>query len=166
MADIQTSFPVNVTNFPSTQPVSIVNFPSTTLDSISVINFPSVQVVSVTNFPLSETEIGTVNYYSNVTNIAALASGTITYTVTSGKKLYLKQVIASSSGGPCKVVVITGTGGSAVTQAVVFYSAATLSVVIPFAQPIVVLDVVNVQIWNLAGATMDVYGTINGKESV
>ncbi len=211
MADIQTNFPVSVSNFPSVQTVAVNNFPATQpisgtitvtqataanlnatvtgtvavsnfpatqpiSGSISVSNFPATQPisgsVSVSNFPATqvvsfgETSTGVINFYNNAASIASSASGTITYTVTAGKTFYLKQVTASSSGGPCKVVVVTGSGGGAVTQAVVFYSAATLSATIPFAQPIPVSagTPVNVQVWNLAGAAMDVYASINGHE--
>ena len=100
--------------------------------------------------------------YADIPTIANASTGTILYTVTSGKTLYLKSVIASSSGAPCKVSVVAGT----TTLAVGFYSTAFPYINIPFSQPVSIAasTVVAIQIQNNAGLTQDVYGALTGHE--
>lgn len=111
-------------------------------------------------------EIGTdlVHYYDTQASIVNAAVGTITYTVTTGKTLYLKSIIASSSGDPCKVTVDYGTGPTVV--AVGFYATSSPFLQINFPQPIAIAagEDINVKITNNSGSTQDVYATIMGRE--
>lgn len=178
-----------VTNVPSgTQTVSgsvnIGNSPTVTIGnspSVSVSNFPSTQPISgtVTNVPsgtqtvainasstIIEGEQGTgvVTFYGVSTTVAASSTGTISYTVTTGKTLYLKSVFASSSGAPCRVQVDFGAGPTIL--GVGFYAATAPSLAINFAQPAVIpsTSVVRVKVTNTAGSTQDLYATIMGVE--
>jgi hypothetical protein len=107
---------------------------------------------------------GIVCSYGTAATVAAASTGTISYTVTAAKTLYLKSVIASSSGAPCKVIVDYGAGPT--TLAVGFYSSANPFLVIPFneAPGIAASTVVNVKIRNDAQSTQDLYATIMGQE--
>lgn len=111
-----------------------------------------------------ETSSGIVAFQSSSSAVANSSTGTITYTVTSGKTLYLKQIIAAASGGPCKVVVDYGAGPTVI--GVVFFSSAIPWAAITFAQPISISasTAVNVKITNNAGASQDVYASIFGHE--
>jgi hypothetical protein len=57
---------------------------------------------------LSQT--GIVVNYNTVSSIADGSTGTVSYTVTAAKTFYLKGIIASSSGAPCKVIIDYGAG--------------------------------------------------------
>ena len=172
---------VSVSNFPATQPVSgtvTANAGTGTFTvggSVSVSNFPTTQPVSGTvavssvsgtvSVAAGEVTSGVVVSYGTSTAVASASVGTITYVVTSGKTLYLKQIHASASGGPCRVEVTTGTG-SQTTYLVGFFSAANPNYDFTFAQPLAVSAgiAVNVKITNNAGADQDVYATILGHE--
>lgn len=119
--------------------------------------------LSVNSTP-SEVSTGIVAFQNTVTAVANNSTGTVTYTVTAGKTLYLKQIIAAASGGPCKVTVDYGAGPTRV--AVLFFSAAQPYVSINFAQPISIAaaTAVNVKIQNNAGSAQDVYASIIGRE--
>jgi hypothetical protein len=107
---------------------------------------------------------GIVCTYGTVTSVANASTGTVSYTVTVGKTFYLKGVIASSSGAPCKVTVDYGAGPTVV--AVGFYAASAPFIEIPFYESpgIAASTVVNVKIQNNAGSAQDVYTTIMGQE--
>jgi len=153
---------VSISNFPTTQPIS---------GSVSVSNFPTTQPVSISgtiSTTQGETASGIVNLSGSVNNVAYNASGTITYTVTNGKTLYLKQIHAAASGGPCKVVTNYGTNNpNNQTQILTsFFSTANPFYDITFAQPIAISSgvAVNVIITNMAGITQDVYASLFGHE--
>lgn len=118
------------------------------------------------NIP-TEVPSGVVNYYNTAASVAQAATATITYTITAGKTFYLKSIIASSSGAPCKVTVDYGPTSPTIV-AVGFYSASNPFVQINFDQPIPISQathtVINVRIFNNAGVAQDVYSTINGRE--
>jgi hypothetical protein len=101
-------------------------------------------------------------FYGTSPTIANSSTGTILYTVTTGKTLYLKNVIATSSGAPCKVSLVAGT----TTLAVGFYSTAVPFLNIPFSQPIAIASgtVVGIQIENNAQLAQDVYAALTGHE--
>ena len=111
---------------------------------------------------LSQT--GIVVNYNTVSSIADSSTGTVSYTVTAAKTFYLKGVIASSSGAPCKVIVDYGAGPTVL--AVGFYAASSPYLAINFVQPPAISagTVINVKIQNHAGAAQDVYATIMGEE--
>lgn len=105
--------------------------------------------------------------YDTVAAVANNATGTISYDRTGLTTTFLlKQIIATSSGAPCKVEV-THTAG-ATTVAVGFYATSSPVLVYTFAQPIPVTDTsataVSVAITNRAGPAQDVYATIIGEE--
>lgn len=114
---------------------------------------------TVTTSP-TEVATGIVCSYGTSAAVASASTGTITYSVTAGKTAYLKEVIAASSGGPCKVVVDYGATPTVICVA--FYSAASPTVVIPFDQPISIAatTAINIKITNSCGLSQDVYGTI------
>jgi hypothetical protein len=134
---------------------------TTMASSVPVVIASNQSAVSVT---FGVTSTGIVASYNTSSAIADGATGTLTYTVTSGKTLYLKQFIAGSSGGPCKVVVDYGAGPTVIC--VVFYSTTQPFVTIAFEQPISITasTAVNIKITNHAGASQDVYGTLIGVE--
>lgn len=105
-----------------------------------------------------------ISYYDTVSSVANAATGTITYTVSVGKTFMLKQIIASSSGAPCKVTV--DYGGGPTTVFVGFYASSSPFLSVDFAQPIPIAasTAVNVKIQNNAGSSQDVYGFIGGVE--
>ncbi len=144
----------------SSQTVTVGNSPSVTIAATSVTQ-PVSGTVSTTTGVVST---GIVNSYGTQASVANAATGTISYTVTAAKTLYLKGVIASSSGGPCKVVVDSGAGTT--TYAVGFYSASLPFVSLVFQQPVsfAAAAVLSVKIQNNAGAAQDVYATIMGQE--
>ena len=76
--------------------------------------------------------------------------------------MYVKGVIASSSGAPCKVIV----DGPSSTYGVGFYSAAMPYLAMNFVQPPIATagTVVSIKIQNNAGSAQDVYCTMMGEE--
>lgn len=108
-----------------------------------------------------------VHNYDTVASVADAAAGDIDYDRTGlTTTFYLKQIIAASSGAPCKVIVSSAAGS--VIHAVGFYSTASPVVDITFAEPIPITstatDAVTVSIENHAGTAQDVYATIIGVE--
>ena len=132
--------------------------PSTGVISVQGINSATPLNVSM----LSQT--GIVCTYQTSASLANNSTATMSYTVTTGKTLYLKGIFASSSGAPCKVTVNYGAGPTVV--GVGFYSASNPYLAMSFAQPpaITSTTVVNVLVQNNAGAAQDVYCTIMGEE--
>jgi hypothetical protein len=102
--------------------------------------------------------------YGTVATVAHNATGTVSYTVTTGKTLYLKGVWAAASGGPAKVTVDYGSGPT--TIGVGFFSTTGPYLKMEMPQPVSIAasTVVNVKIQNNAGAAQDVYATIFGHE--
>ena len=102
--------------------------------------------------------------YGTASTVANASVGTISYTVTSGKTFYLKGVVASSSGAPCKVVIDYGAGPTVL--GVGFYASSSPYLSMQFYQPPAISSgtVVNVKITNNAGSAQDVYATIMGEE--
>ncbi len=157
MASDQPDIGVNIDKYGGT---------TTTLGQKTMAN--SIPVVLASDYVLAvttgETTTGIVAYYNTATSVANNSTGTITYTVTGGTTLYLKQVICSASGGPTKVVVDYGAGPTRVC--VGFTSTANPNYVVTFGQPVAITagTAVNVKITNQAGAAQDVYATILGHE--
>jgi hypothetical protein len=118
------------------------------------------------SYPLSTAR--SIIRYGTVASVANNSTGTISYDRDGLTTTFLlKQVIATSSGAPCKVV-ITHTAGAA-TVAVGFYSTASPLINYTFSQPIPVTSTaataVSVAITNNAGPAQDVYATILGEEA-
>lgn len=113
---------------------------------------------------VSEQEAGIVASYGTVSSVAHASTGTMSYTVTAGKTFYLKQVIASASGGPARVQVDYGGGPTIIC--VGFFSSAMPTLSFIFAQPIAIAasTIVNVKILNSVGSALDVYSLISGHE--
>ena len=111
-------------------------------------------------------QTGIVVNYQTQASLANASTATLSYTVTAGKTLYLKGIMASSSGAPCKVIVDYGAGPT--IAAVGFYSASMPFLAIDFIQPpaITASTVVNIKIQNNAGAAQDIYCTLMGEERV
>jgi hypothetical protein len=129
-------------------------------------SMPVVIASDQTTLPVTEGEVATgiVTSFQTATAIANGSTGTLTYTVTVAKTLYLKQIEASASGGPCRVQVDYGAGPTIIC--VGFTSTAQPNFLITFAQPISIAasTAVNIKILNNAGAAQDVYGTFIGHE--
>lgn len=177
---------VSVSNFPSTQNIAGTGTAGTAATGVvtvqgiagavavkvdgSAVTQPVSGTVAVSSVSgtvavsFGETSSGIVNYASSSTAVANGATGTITYTVTAGKTLYLKGILAASSGAPCKVVV--DYGATPTILAVGFYSSAMPYFHYEFPQPVAISasTAVNVKITNNAGSAQDVYATINGHE--
>jgi hypothetical protein len=130
----------------------------------TVTNVPSgTQTVTgtVVSFPITTSVVAS---YTDVATVAAASTGTITYTTTSAQTFYWNGVMASSSGGPCRVQVDYGAGPTIVCVA--FYSATSPFLNITFPQPLAIAQntAINVKIMNNAGLSQDVYATIWGTQ--
>lgn len=132
--------------------------------TVSVSNSPTVTLSGVSNVRTNEVSTDVVCSYGTATTVANSSTGTISYVVTTGKTFYFKGFIASSSGGPCKVIVDYGTTPTVITAG--FYSTAdpTWDFVFPQAVPIAASTTVRIKITNSSGLSQDVYGTIFGTE--
>lgn len=119
---------------------------------------------TITTSPAAEISTGIVTAYGTAASVANGSTGTISYTVSAGKTLYLKQIIASSSGAPCKVTLDYGAGPTVIC--VGFYAASNPTLVIPFKQPIGLAagTALNIKIANFAGQAQDLYATFIGRE--
>ena len=126
---------------------------------------------SGTLLPVSISEVSNDNVvaYSSVSNVTSGSSSVISYySVSSGSTFYLKEIIASASSGPVKVIVeyAASSGGvSSGTYAVGFFSSANPTLTMPFHQPIVATGPVYVRITmrNDSAFTQDLYATIIGR---
>ena len=130
----------------------------------TVTNVPSgTQTISGSVSVIPEA-VGGVASYSTSAGVAAASTATLTYTVTTAKTLYWKGVIATSSGGPCKVIVNYGAGPTVVC--VGFYSTTSPFLNIEFPQPVVLAadTVCRILIQNNNDTAQDVYGTFFGVE--
>jgi len=158
-----------VTTSTGTQPVSgtITAVQSGTYAvSGTVTNVPSgTQTVTgtVSTSP-GEMTTGIVASYGTSTSVANGSTGTISYTVTAAKTLYLKGVWASSSGAPCKVTIDYGAGPTVL--GVGFYATSSPMIQFVMQQPVAIAasTVVNVKIQNNSGLAQDVYASIWGHE--
>jgi hypothetical protein len=109
-------------------------------------------------------ETGIVVKYLTENDLVAEGTSTLSYTVTAGKTLYVKGIIASSSAGPCKVVVDHGL--SPTTIGVGFYSPSNPYLSMNFVQPPAIspTEIVRIKITNNATSTQNVYATLMGEE--
>lgn len=110
----------------------------------------------------TEAKDGIIHHYGVATDIKPTAVGTINYTVTAGKTLFLKGFYAASSGGPCRVQLQVGNKPYVTT----FYSATTLNVEVIFPQSLIFQEktVIAIMITNNAFAAQDLFAFINGHE--
>ena len=117
----------------------------------------------------SEVLSNTINVYGTSSNVTSTSSAIIAYyNVPAGKSFLLKEVIASASSGPVKVIVeyaAASTGASSGTYTVGFFSSANPTLAIPFYQPIVATGAtyVRVTMRNDSAFTQDLYATIIGR---
>jgi len=129
-------------------------------------SFPVVIASDQSAIPVTfgEASTGIVAYYQTASSVANASTGTVTYTVTGGMTFYLKQIMASSSGGPCRVQVDYGAGPTIIC--ISFYSTSAPYFMIAFEQPIEIAagTAVNIKIMNNVGFAQDVYGFIGGHE--
>lgn len=128
-------------------------------------------IVSGSPVITSEIEVlsNTVSVYGTSANVSSTSSSIVTYyNVTAGATFVLKEIIASASSGPVKVIVeyaATAGGASAGTYAVGFFSSANPTLSIPFYQPIIAVGptYVRVTMKNDSAFTQDLYATIIGR---
>ena len=176
---------MSVANFPATQTVDgtvTVNGTTSLSGTVSVqgigtagtdytTNVLSIQGVSGgVSLPVSMGEVstGAVLEYSSASSVASSSSAVVTYhSVSNGTTFYVKNVIASASSGPVKVLVeyaAASTGASGGTYAVGFFSSANPTVDLSFKQPIAVAGptFVRVTMRNDALSAQDLYATITG----
>jgi hypothetical protein len=116
-----------------------------------------------------ETVTNTINVYGTSINVTSNNSSVVTYySVLAGTTLMLKEVIASASSGPVKVIVeyaATSSGPSSGIYTVGFFSSANPTLAIPFYQPIVATGptYVRVTMRNDSAFTQDLYASIIGR---
>jgi hypothetical protein len=108
---------------------------------------------------------GIVTSYTDTASVASGSTGTATYTTSGSGTFHLTQIIASSSGGPCRVQVDYGAGPTIIF--VGFYASSSPFLTVNFATPILIAasTAVNVKIQNNAGASQDVYATLIGYQT-
>jgi len=103
---VDTSGEVSVTNLPDVQQVkgdvTVENFPS--VQNVAVGNFPSTQEVKVNNFPEPLPALPTIvnlikDNLSDDLNPLCTTEGGLSYTVPSGKALYITDVLATNPVG-------------------------------------------------------------------
>ena len=91
---------------------------------------------------IGEITSNTIAVYNTAANVTTTSSSIVTYyNVTAGTTFYLKEIIASASSGPVKVIVeyaAAATGAASGTYAVGFFSSANPTIAMPFYQPIAV----------------------------
>lgn len=128
-------------------------------------------IVSGSPVITSEIEVlsNTVSVYGTSANVSSTSSSIVTYyNVTAGTTFVLKEIIASASSGPVKVIVeyaATAGGASTGTYAVGFFSSANPTLSIPFYQPIIAVGptYVRVTMQNNSPLSQDLYATIIGR---
>lgn len=128
-------------------------------------------IVSGSPVITSEIEVlsNTVSAYGTSANVSSTSSSIVTYyNVIAGKTFVLKEIIASASSGPVKVIVeyaATAGGASSGTYAVGFFSSANPTLSIPFYQPIIATGstYVRVTMQNNSPLSQDLYATIIGR---
>jgi hypothetical protein len=104
--------------------------------------------------------------FKQASAIAAAASDTHSYAVSSGTTLTLQQIVASGSG-KIKVAISLGPTGSEVLKAVLFNSTSNPNVAYTFAAPQQLDDTMSVKVvvTNLDKQAQDLYSTIEGFEA-
>lgn len=128
-------------------------------------------IVSGSPVITSELEVtsNTVSIYGTSASVTSTSSSIVTYySVSAGTTFFLKEVIASASSGPVKVIVeyaAAAIGVSSGTYSVGFFSSANPTLAIPFYQPIVATGptYVRVTMRNDSAFTQDLYATIIGR---
>lgn len=127
--------------------------------------------VSGTSLPVSinETSSNNIISYNSAANVTNGSSTVVSYYfIPSGYNFYLKEVIASASSGPVKVIVeyaANANGVSSGTYTVGFFSSANPTLAIPFYQPIMATgpSYIRVTMRNDSAFTQDLYATIIGR---
>jgi hypothetical protein len=118
---------------------------------------------------IGEITSNTIAVYNTAANVTTTSSSIVTYyNVTAGTTFYLKEIIASASSGPVKVIVeyaAAATGASSGTYAVGFFSSANPTITMPFYQPIAVTGPIYLRVTmkNDSAFTQDLYATIIGR---
>jgi hypothetical protein len=145
-------------------------------NALKVDNSSVIQPVSGTIFSSNLTTDNTkvVSEYGEVNSVAPYSSGDIYYTLAPSTTLYLKGIMASSSGGPCKVVVDYGVldAGNiidATTIATGFYSSAVPYILMEFVQAEIITSTldpygIRVRITNNNPNSQNVYAKIMGQK--
>ena len=116
-----------------------------------------------------------VSKYDEVSSVASLSTGDIYYTLAPSSTFYLKGIMASSSGGPCKVIVDHGilSGGTITTGTTIatgFYSSAVPYLLMEFLQAEIITSGVSshgirVRIVNNNPHAQNVYAKIMGQKA-
>lgn len=119
--------------------------------------------VEVSNLPAAVAPGDVINYYDSDT-VTATQTGTFTYTTAGAGTFFLKGVMASSSGAPCRVDVLSGT----VPVSTAFYSAAVPMVQLNYPQPVPISATteLTVLVRNDADDDQDVFVSIMGYQGV
>jgi hypothetical protein len=166
IASDQTAVPVTVSGTSAVNLTDVGGSPIALGQALMAASLPVVIASDQTTLPVTEGEVATgiVTSFQTASAVANGSTGTLTYTVTAGKTLYLKEIIASASGGPTRVQVDYGVGPTIIC--VGFTSTAQPNYIVTFAQPVAIpaATAVNIKIMNNAGAAQDVYGTFIGHE--
>jgi len=115
-----------------------------------------------------------INEYGEVSSVSSLSNGDIYYTLPPSTTVYLKGIMASSSGGPCKVIVDHGnlSGGTITTGTTIatgFYSSAVPYLLLQFLQAEVITSGlspygIRVRIVNNNPHSQNVYAKIMGEK--
>jgi len=145
-------------------------------NALKVDNSSVIQPVSGTIFSSNLTTDNTkvVSQYGEVNSVAPYSSGDIYYTLAPSTTFYLKGIMASSSGGPCKVIVdhgllYDGAITTGTTIATGFYSSAVPYLLMEFTQAEIITSDANpygirVRIVNNNPNPQDVYAKIMGQK--
>jgi hypothetical protein len=166
---------LKVDNSGITQPITgtITSVPSGT-QTVSVDGTVAVTgTVYSSNITTDATKV--VSQYGEVNSVASLSSGDIYYTLAPSSTLYLKGIMASSSGGPCKVIIDHGvlSGGTITTGTTIatgFYSSAVPYLMMEFVQAEIITSGlsshgIRVRIINNNVNAQNVYAKIMGQKS-
>jgi len=172
---VASGFPLTIQGLISGTPITIQGVTSGSPLSIQGITSGTPLAIQgiVSGSPIITSEIevssNTVSVYGTSANVSSTASSIVTYySVSAGTKFFLKEIIASASSGPVKVIVeyaAASTGPSSDTYTVGFFSSANPTLAIPFYQPIVATGptYVRVTMRNDSAFTQDLYATIIGR---
>lgn len=165
----------NVTSIPSSGSIQLIQTVSGFPLAIQGVTsgFPLIIQGLVSGAPVITTEseilTDTISVYGSASNVSSTSSSIVAYySVSAGKSFLLKEVIASASSGPVKVIIeyaAAATGPSSGTYTVGFFSSANPTLAIPFYQPIVAngATYVRVTMRNDSAFTQDLYATIIGR---
>jgi hypothetical protein len=146
-------------------------------NALKVDNSSVIQPVSGTVFSsnLTTDDAKVVSEYGEVESVASSSSGDIFYTLAPSTTFYLKGIMASSSGGPCKVVVDYGVldGGTIVNSTTIatgFYSSAVPYILMEFVQAEIIKSTldpygIRVRIINNNPNPQNVYAKIMGQKN-